>query len=94
MDFGCEAWPEATVFRIGREADGSYRFFLMEGSIPDKPKQFTGTSVVFRPDTACRHAVENSVRDGFEPHFAVIRGRWTASLSALAEMFRIPVFRY
>ncbi len=94
MDFGCEAWPDATVFRIGREADGSYRFFLMEGSILDKPKQFTGTSVVFRPDTACRPAVENSVRDGFEPHFAVIRGRWAASLSALAEMFRIPVFRY
>jgi hypothetical protein len=67
---------------------------LMEGSILDKPKQFTGTSVVFHPDTACRPAVENSVRDGFEPHFAVIRGRWAASLSALADMFRIPVFRY
>lgn len=94
MDFGCEAWPEATVFRIGREADGSYRFFLMEGSIADKPKQFTGTSVVFRADSDCRTAVEKSVRDGFEPHFAVLRGHWAAALTALAEMLRIPVWRY
>ena len=46
MDFGCEAFPEATVFRIGREPDGSFRFFIAEGSVLDKPKQFIGTSIV------------------------------------------------
>ena len=94
MDFGCEAWPAATVFRIGREPDGSFRFFLMEGEILDKPKQFTGTSVVVRTDTPCRQAVERSVRSGFEPHFAVIRGRYAGALTALADMYGFPVYRY
>ncbi len=60
----------------------------------DKPKQFTGTSVVFRPDTACRPAVENSVRDGFEPHFVVMKGRFAGALEALAEMFGFEVYEY
>ena len=45
MDFGCEAFPEATVFRVGREPDGSFRFFILEGEALDKPKQFIGTSI-------------------------------------------------
>ena len=94
MDFGCEAYPEATVFRIGREPDGSFRFFLSEGAVLDKPKQFTGTSLVVRLDTPCRTVVERSVKDGFEPHFAVIRGRHAAALTALAEMYGFPVYRY
>ena len=94
MDFGCEAFPEATVFRIGREPDGSFRFFLLEGEALDKPKQFTGTSIVVRTDNPCRDAVERSVKDGFEPHFVVIRGRHAAALEALAEMFGFPVYKY
>ena len=94
MDFGCEAWPGVTVFRVGREPDGSFRFFLAEGEAPDKPKQFTGTSVVVRTDAPVREMVEDSVRAGFEPHFAVIRGRHADTLEALAEFFRFPVYRY
>ena len=94
MDFGCQAFPEATVFRIGREPDGSFRFFLLEGEALDKPKQFIGTSIVIRTDEPCREAVENSVRDGFEPHFVVIKGRHGKTLEALAEYFKFPVYRY
>ena len=94
MDFGCEAYPAATIFRVGREPDGSFRFFLMEGEVLDKPKQFTGTSLVVRTDTPCREAVERSVKDGFEPHFAVIRGRHGAALRMLAELLGFPVCRY
>ena len=94
MDFGCEAFPEATVFRIGREPDGSFRFFLAEGAALDRPKQFTGTSIVIHTDAPSREIVEQSVRAGFEPHFAVIRGRHAAALTALAEMFGFPVLRF
>ena len=94
MDFGCEAFPEATVFRIGREPDGSFRFFLTEGEALDKPKQFIGTSIVVRTDSDSRKVVEQSVRDGFEPHFVVIKGRHAGTLSALAVMFGFPVYRY
>ncbi|MBR5094034.1 MAG: fucose isomerase [Oscillospiraceae bacterium] len=94
MDFGCEAFPEATVFRIGREPDGSFRFFLAEGEALDKPKQFIGTSIVVRTDSDSRAVVEQSVRDGFEPHFAVIKGRHARTLEALAEMFGFEVYEY
>ena len=94
MDFGCEAFPTATVFRVGREPDGSFRFLIAEGEILDKPKQFTGTSVVVKPDAPVRELVEDSVRAGFEPHFAVIRGRHAEVLEDLAEFLGFEVYRY
>ena len=94
MDFGCEAFPEATVFRVGREPDGSFRFFIAEGEALDKPKQFIGTSIVVRTDSDSRHVVEQSVLDGFEPHFVVIKGRHGRTLRTLAEMFGFEVCEY
>ena len=94
MDFGCEAFPAATVFRIGREPDGSFRFFLAEGEALDRPRQFTGTSVVVKTDSPCRELVEQSVLDGFEPHFVVMKGRHARALEALAVMFGFEVYRY
>ena len=91
MNFGCEAFPEATIFRIGREPDGSFRFFLAEGEALDKPRQFIGTSIVVKTDAACRELVEQSVKAGFEPHFVVIKGRHAAALRALADMFGFAV---
>ena len=94
MDFGCEAFPAATVFRIGREPDGGFRFFITEGEALDKPKQFIGTSIVVKTDSDSRQVVEQSVLDGFEPHFVVLKGRHAETLSVLADMFGFPVYRY
>ena len=94
MDFGCEAFPEATVFRIGREPDGTYRFFILEGEALDKPKQFTGTSIVIKTTAPVREAVENSVLDGFEPHFVIMRGHHAETLKALAKMFGFKAYIY
>ena len=94
MDFGCEAFPEATVFRIGREPDGFFRFFILEGEALDKPKQFIGTSIVVRTDNPAREIVEKSVKAGFEPHFVVIKGRHAAALEALARMYGFEICRY
>ena len=94
MDFGCEAFPEATVFRIGREPDGSYRFFILEGEALDKPKQFTGTSIVIKTTAPVREAVEKSVLDGFEPHFVVMKGHHAEVLQILAGMFGFKAYIY
>ena len=94
MDFGCEAFPEATVFRIGREPDGTYRFFILEGEALDKPKQFTGTSIVIKTTAPVREAVEKSVLDGFEPHFVVMKGHHAETLKALAKMYGFKAFIY
>ena len=94
MDFGCESFSEATVFRIGREADGSFRFFIAEGEALDKPKQYTGTSIVVRTRMNSRELVEKSIAAGFEPHFAVIKGHHAGVLKALAGMYGMPVCEY
>ena len=94
MDFGCEAFPEATIFRIGREPNGSFRFFISEGAVLDKPKQFIGTSIVVQTELNSRMIVEDSIREGFEPHFAVIKGHHGEALEALADMFGFEVCRY
>ena len=94
MDFGCEAFPEATIFRIGRKPDGSFRFFLAEGSVLDKPKQFIGTSIVVKTDANSKEVVEKSIRGGFEPHFVVVKGRHAETLQILAEMFGFEVCRF
>ena len=94
MDFGCEAFPEATIFRVGRESNGTFRFFLAEGTALDKSKQFIGTSIVFQTDSGSREIVDQTVLAGFEPHFVIIKGRRAAALSALAEMFGFPVIRF
>ena len=94
MDFGCEAFPEATIFRIGRKPDGSFRFFVAEGSVLDKPKQFIGTSIVVKTGHNSKEVVEDSIRSGFEPHFAVIKGHHAETLKVLAEMFGFEVCKY
>lgn len=94
MNFGCEAFPEATVFRIGRKPDGSFRFFIAEGSALDKPRQFIGTSIVVQTKGSAREIVEGSVKAGFEPHFAVIKGSFARELEMLAGMLGCEVCRF
>ena len=94
MNFGCESFPGATIFRIGREPDGSFRFFIAGGEGLDKPRQFTGTSLVVETDIESRRLVEESVLAGFEPHFAVIRGRHGRTLEALARMLGAKVWQW
>ncbi len=94
MNFGCEAFPEATIFRIGRESDGSFRFFIAEGEALDKPRQFIGTSLVIRTENDSRTLVEQSVLAGFEPHFVVMKGRHGRTLEQLAKMLGAAVCRY
>ena len=94
MDFGCEAFGDATVFRVGREPNGRFRFFLCEGAALDKPKQFTGTSIVIRTDNPAKEIVMDSVCKGFEPHFVVIKGRHAGTLEALAGFLGMSVCRY
>ena len=94
MDFSCEAFPEATIFRIGREPDGTFRFFISEGEAIDTPQQFIGTSIVVKTDSDSRAVVEQSIVDGFEPHFVIIKGRHAETLEALAQMFGFEVYSY
>ena len=94
LDFGCKAAPAVTVFRIGRELDGSCRFFVCRGEALDKPKQFNGTSIVVKTEGNSKQIVERSVKNGWEPHFVVAMADIKEELLALANMLDIPVEAY
>lgn len=94
MDFGCKASEEATVFRIGKDGDGKFRFFVTSGSILEKPKQFEGTSVVVQTKAPSKDIVSQSVQDGWEPHFVVAYGDIMEELEVLGNMLNIPVMKY
>ena len=83
-----------TVFRIGREPDGSVRFFVCKGEALDKPKQFNGTSIVVKTEGDSKEIVEQSVKNGWEPHFVVVMADVKEELLSLAEMLDVPADLY
>ncbi len=93
LEFGCKSAPRVTVFRIGRDRDGRFRFFLASGEALDKPRQFLGTSVVVRMDANAKEIVESTVLNGWEPHYTVLYGDVADDLEILAHMLNLPVVR-
>ncbi len=94
MEFGCRPAPAVTVFRIGRKPDGGFRFLVARGQALDKPKQFYGTSVAVQLQAPVRTLVEQTVRAGWEPHFAVAYGDAARALAALGDMLGLAVEEY
>lgn len=94
MEFGCKPAEEVTLFRIGRKPDGRFRFFIATGEALDLPKQFLGTSVVVKTDSNALDLVEKSVKDGWEPHFAVVYADIAQELEILARMLQMDVCKY
>ena len=94
MEFGCKPSSQATIFRVGRTKDGAFRFFISEGEILDKPRQFLGTSLVVKTKTPSKTLVKNAVLDGWEPHFVVAYKNISEELCALARMLRVPFYKY
>ena len=94
LDFGCKEAKDVTIFRIGKKADGTFRFLIAKGSALDKPKQFNGTSVVVQTDTDAKDFVYSSVEAGYEPHFVVAYGDVADELEILAHFLNLEVDRY
>ncbi|MBQ7739964.1 MAG: fucose isomerase [Eubacterium sp.] len=94
LEFGCKAEKRVTIFRVGKKADGTFRFFISTGEALDKPRQFYGTSIVIKTDSPAESVVCDSVKAGWEPHFAVAMGDVKAELEALANMLGTEVEVY
>jgi len=94
MEFGFKPSEKATIFRIGRKKDGSFRFFILSGEILDKPKQFLGTSMVVKVEPKVNDLVSQLVVDGFEPHFAVLYDNVVEELKILAKMLKIEIYTF
>lgn len=92
LEFGVKACERVTVFRIGKDAEGKFRFFIATGSAPDVPQQYYGTSMVVKTDENVTCLVKNAVKAGWEPHFAVAMGDISRELKTVADMLGIEVF--
>ena len=94
LEFGCKAAPAATIFRIGRDENGAFRFFIATGEILDKPQQFLGTSLVIKTDANAEKIVYDTVEGGWEPHYVVIYDNVADELEILAHMLNMEVYRF
>jgi L-fucose isomerase-like protein len=94
MEFGLRDCQEATIFRIGRNPDGTFRFFILDGKVLDKPQQFLGTSVVVQVEPKVNQLITSMVQDGWEPHFVVVYADIKEELENLAQLFGCEVVKY
>lgn len=94
LDFGCVPAKEVTIFRISKDENGKFRFFLAGGEALDKPKQFNGTTVVVKTSANAQEIVYDAVQKGLEPHFVVIYDNVVETLEILAHMLGFEVLKY
>ena len=91
LEFGCKPSKKATVFRIGRDQDGKFRFFIAGGEVLDMPQQFLGTSLVVKTEGNAKDIIYKTVQEGWEPHYVVIYDDVTSELEILAHMLNLEV---
>ena len=94
MEFGLKPSKKATIFRVGRKPDGTFRFLLIHGEILDKPKQFFGTSMVVKVHSEVKSLISRLVIDGWEPHYVVLYDDVVKQLEILAKMLHIEICNY
>lgn len=94
LEFGCKAEPRVTIFRIGKDKNGKFRFFVSTGEALDKPQQFFGTSIVVKTDSVAPELINNAVKAGWEPHFVVAMRDIQDELLTLANMLGIEVEKF
>lgn len=91
LEFGCKACKEVTIFRIGKDCKGKFRFLVAPGEAMDKAKQFYGTSVVVKTKHPAKDFVYQTIQEGWEPHYAVVYGNVVKELEILGHELNIPV---
>ena len=94
MDFGCRPCASVTVFRIGKDGNGTFRAFIAGGEALEKSKQFQGASVVVKTSADAEKLVYASVQSGWEPHFVVAYADIRDELGAFCRLLDIPVERF
>jgi L-fucose isomerase-like protein len=94
LEFGCKQQEAVTIFRIGKDAQGKFRFFIASGSAPDKEQQFFGTDIVVETKSKSKDIIYNGVNLGWEPHFVVAMKDIADELEILGKFLGLEVERY
>jgi len=93
LEFGCKESNEATMFRIGH-MDNKIRVFATNGKILDKPKQFFGTSLVFKSNCPSKEVVNNLIELGFEPHYVICYKDIVKELEVISDILGFEFIKY
>jgi L-fucose isomerase-like protein len=91
MEFGLKASQKATLFRVNRKPDGTFRFFIAKTEILDKPKQYLGTSLVAKLNHDVTKVVSKLLSEGLEPHMVLIYDDVYESLHILAQLLGLEI---
>jgi len=89
-DFSLKA-GEITIFRVSK-ARNKLQFFVLKGTVIDRPNSFSGTSGVISlgPDSA--HKAEQMFKGGLEHHVAFTYGDISDQLVRLGNQMDIPTY--
>ena len=89
-DFSLKA-GEITIFRVSK-ARNKLQFFVLKGTVIDRPNSFSGTSGVISlgPDSA--HKAEQMFKGGLEHHVAFTYGDVSDQLIHLGNQMDIPTY--
>ena len=89
-DFSLKA-GEITIFRVSK-ARNKLQFFVLKGTVIDRPNSFSGTSGVISlgPDSA--HKAEQMFKGGLEHHVAFTYGDVSDQLVRLGNQMDIPTY--
>lgn len=93
MEFGLKP-GKVTMFRISYTKQDHYRLLIMRGDALDTPKRFNGTSVEIKLETDATDTLNGLMKEGFEPHYALVYGDVCDELVELGNQLGLPTHVY
>lgn len=87
MDFGLKP-GKVTLFRVSYTPKG-YRFIITSGEVLDKDNLYNGTSAQIKLDPDVNQFLDQSIKEGYEPHFALVYGDVTEQLAAMGHILNL-----
>ena len=89
-DFSLKA-GEITIFRVSK-ARNKLQFFVLKGTVIDRPNSFSGTSGVISLGSDSAHKAEQMFKGGLEHHVAFTYGDVSGQLVHLGNQMDIPTY--
>jgi len=89
-DFSLKA-GEITIFRVSK-ARNKLQFFVLRGTVIDRPNSFSGTSGVISLGSDSAHKAEQMFKGGLEHHVAFTYGDVSDQLVRLGNQMDIPTY--
>lgn len=88
MEFGLKPGV-VTMFRLSYSKYDGYRLLILRGQALDTPQRFNGTSVEVELETEINNTLYSLMKQGFEPHYALVYSDVVEELVELGRQLNI-----